>query len=46
MHKSYSSDAIYRFLDELCVRDKKDRRQMEAFVEPSLFGFDDEDDEL
>ena len=22
MHRSYSSDAIYRFLDELCVRDK------------------------
>ena len=24
---------------------KKDRRQMDAFVEPSLFGFDDEDEE-
>ena len=24
---------------------KKDRRQMDAFVEPSLFGFFDEDDE-
>ena len=24
---------------------KKDRRQMDAFVEPTMFGFDDEDDE-
>ena len=24
---------------------KKDRRQMDAFVEPAMFGFDDEDDE-
>lgn len=25
---------------------KKDRRQMDAFIEPSLFGFDDEDEEF
>ena len=24
---------------------KKDRRQMDAFVEPAMFGFDDDDDE-
>ena len=24
---------------------KKDRRQMDAFVDPALFGFDEEDDE-
>ena len=25
---------------------KKDRRQMDAFIEPTLFGFDDEDDDF
>lgn len=25
---------------------KKDRRQMDAFIEPALFGFDDEDEEF
>ena len=30
MHRSYSSDAIYRFLDELCVRDKTAEQVREA----------------
>ena len=30
MHQSYSSDAIYRFLDELCTRDKTAEQVREA----------------
>ena len=30
MHRSYSSDAIYRFLDELCTRDKTAEQVREA----------------
>ena len=30
MHRSYSSDAIYRFLDELCARDKTAEQVREA----------------
>ncbi len=30
MHRSYSSDAIYRFLDELCVRDRTAEQVREA----------------
>ena len=30
MHRSYSSDAIYRFLDELCTRDKTAEQAREA----------------
>jgi len=30
MHKSYSPDSIYRFLDELCVRDKTAEQVREA----------------
>ncbi|WP_373722441.1 MULTISPECIES: IS1634 family transposase [Bacteroidales] len=30
MHRSYSSDAVYRFLDELCVRDKTAEQVREA----------------
>lgn len=33
MHQSYSSDAIYRFLDELCTRDKTAEQVREAVDE-------------